>query len=735
MAFLGLGSFGTGLVTGLAEGANKALQEDMDRINRRIDTISEYRVKKAISEAEERKKELNETTEALQEAEKLFQGHPRASEMAAALLNDSGSLSAFQNEVSTLRQEQRNNPRNLANYFELQESTNPAGTAKDYARAFMGAPTTDIDYKIPEGMTGSDKSLFGKLGFDIDISGRVQQQTQEVLGAAGIGKEPEITITLPSIQFKRENYNMSRMNATERVQYLNNQLANPDNAPERVTELEGYLTTALNTASQTGDIDTQINAATQLLDRMSPEDEGFNEARDNLINLHDSRDLREAELEGDIAKEYGVKIRQALRNDNTDEVARLNRELNTKLGKGETPAQEYERLTNEFIQKVNDGTLVEGTPEFIAAQNAINKKRANINKYGTQELNSNGIAIAQNTLQSRTNDIIAKNLNMLPSDIDAVLRSRATKGYEGLNDPERELYDQIVGIYNNAETQASSELRSKYADPSSLNYWPEMASVLSGKADGVVLDEESSNAPPEVSTEAVTEQLPGAVAQDITAEERKAAYMLGEYQLTDSDIEASRNIYPDTTQGANSYFQTAVVEGTDSIEDVISDAITFKYSDEFINELRQKQRDINSIVSLIESDSFTEEEVRQAGPAGKSKLLINAVSQQFLVDQETALELINVAKKSIRTKGVQEQEAIRISNVESYIAEREGKSGISAIERSIAIKFSEEKNFNEIVRELKDETNLPVVDLSQTVNRVLLELGQKSNNVGLMSRQ
>jgi hypothetical protein len=509
MAFLGLGSFSTGLVTGLAESANKALQEDMDRINRRIDTISEYRVKKAISEAEERKKELNETTEALQEAEKLFQGHPRASEMAAALLNDSGSLSAFQNEVATLRQEQRTNPRNLANYFELQESTNPAGTAKDYARAFMGAPTTDIDYKIPEGMTGSDKSLFGKLGFDIDISGRVQQQTQEVLGAAGIGKEPEITITLPSIQFKRENYNMSRMNATERVEYLNNQLANPDNAPERVTELEGYLTTALNTASQTGDIDTQINAATQLLDRMSPEDEGFNEARDNLINLHDSRDLRQAELEGDIAKEYGVKIRQALRNDNTDEVARLTRELNTKLGKGETPAQEYERLTNEFIQKVNDGTLVEGTPEFIAAQNAINKKRANINTYGTAELEGNEIAIAQNTLQSRTNDIIAKNLNMLPSDIDAVLRSRATKGYEALSDPERELYDQIVGIYNNAETQASSELRSKYADPSSLNYWPEMASVLSGKADGVVLDEESSNAPPEVSTEAVTEQLPG----------------------------------------------------------------------------------------------------------------------------------------------------------------------------------------------------------------------------------
>jgi hypothetical protein len=509
MAFLGLGSFGTGLVTGLAESANTALQEDMDRINRRIDTISEYRVKKAISEAEERKQELDTTTEALQEAEKLFQGHPRASEMAAALLNDSGSLSAFQNEITTLRQEQRTNPRNLANYFELQESTNPAGTAKDYALAFMGAPTTDTDYKIPEGMTGSDKSLLGKLGFDVDISGRVQQQTQEVLGAAGVSKQPEITISLPSIQFKRENYNMSRMNATERVTYINNQLANPDNNPERVTELEGYLTTALNTASQTGDIDTQINAATQLLDRMKPEDEGYNEARDNLINLHDSRDLREAGLEGDIAKEYGVKIRQAIRAGNTDEVARLNRELNTKLGKGETPTEEYERLTNEFIQKVNDGTLVEGTPEYDSAKNVINKKRANINTYGTQDLSGTEINIAQNTLQGRTNDIIGQNLNMLPSDIDAVLINARSMGVDKLQPNEKAIYDEILAIYSVAENQAASEMRSIYADPSSRTYWPEMASVLSGKSDGVVLDEEASSTPPEVSTGVVTEQLPG----------------------------------------------------------------------------------------------------------------------------------------------------------------------------------------------------------------------------------
>jgi hypothetical protein len=82
-------------------------------------------------------------------------------------------------------------------------------------------------------------------------------------------------------------------------------------------------------------------------------------------------------------------------------------------------------------------------------------------------------------------------------------------GVDKLQPNEKAIYDEILAIYSVAENQAASEMRSIYADPSSRTYWPEMASVLSGKSDGVVLDEEASSTPPEVSTGVVTEQLPG----------------------------------------------------------------------------------------------------------------------------------------------------------------------------------------------------------------------------------
>ena len=272
MAFFGLGSFSTGLVTGLAESANEALKKDISRINTKIDKISQFRVERAIKEQEERKAELEDITEALKEGEALFGDHPRASEFAASMLQDAGSLDAYRAEIKQLRTEQRDKPQNLANFFELEETNNPIGNTIDYARAYQGAPKTLPDYRLPEGMTGEDKSLLGKLGFDIDISGRVKGQTEEVLSAAGVTTEQPTTFTLPSLKFKREDYNISRMSASERLTFLNNERANPNNTPERNAQLDTKIDDALTFASQTKDIDTQIDANKQILDRMSVDD-------------------------------------------------------------------------------------------------------------------------------------------------------------------------------------------------------------------------------------------------------------------------------------------------------------------------------------------------------------------------------------------------------------------------------------------------------------------------------
>lgn len=46
MGFLGLGNFGTGFVTGLAKSVDKAVQNDITRVNDRIDKIADIKLRK-----------------------------------------------------------------------------------------------------------------------------------------------------------------------------------------------------------------------------------------------------------------------------------------------------------------------------------------------------------------------------------------------------------------------------------------------------------------------------------------------------------------------------------------------------------------------------------------------------------------------------------------------------------------------------------------------------------------
>ena len=58
MGFLGLGNFGTGFVTGFAQSVDKAVQDDIKRVNSRIDKISDIRVKRYLKKKDEREEEV-----------------------------------------------------------------------------------------------------------------------------------------------------------------------------------------------------------------------------------------------------------------------------------------------------------------------------------------------------------------------------------------------------------------------------------------------------------------------------------------------------------------------------------------------------------------------------------------------------------------------------------------------------------------------------------------------------
>ena len=110
MALFGLGNFGEGFIEGLATSANKALQDDIRRINLRAEKVADFQVKRTVEAQEKRKKDLEEIEDALREAEGLFdKDDPRAAAYAASLLEEQGSasaLKAFTKQIKDSNQEE-----------------------------------------------------------------------------------------------------------------------------------------------------------------------------------------------------------------------------------------------------------------------------------------------------------------------------------------------------------------------------------------------------------------------------------------------------------------------------------------------------------------------------------------------------------------------------------------------------------------------------------------------------
>lgn len=276
MAFLGLGSFGTGLVTGLAESSNQALQESMDRIRRRIDTVSEYRVKKAISEQEQRAEEVKEVEDLIKQGSRLFKDNPRATEYAATLLDTYG-VDGYKAKIAELQEASYNNPINISDYFDIsqvaditKDGVKPL-TVNDYAESYVGGNIKVPDYKLPPDAV-PDSGLVGAIFGDIDISGRIQRQYESDVAAAGYDIDAEVpTVMLGDITFNKFKFDVDTASTfDDRVKLYQDRLddINLTEAQQAETErgFDALLSTAVNSRSR----DSQTKALYLQLDRTNP---------------------------------------------------------------------------------------------------------------------------------------------------------------------------------------------------------------------------------------------------------------------------------------------------------------------------------------------------------------------------------------------------------------------------------------------------------------------------------
>lgn len=377
MLGLRLGEFGKGFVKGFAEEANEALKNDIQRINARVEKVADFRVKRAVEEQEERKKDLEDIEDALREAEGLFgKDDPRAASYAASLLKEQGSTSAlraFVNQVKGSDAYQRGE--SLTNYMQQMEQDMPTGTRSDYANAFLGAPKATPDYRLPEdAVTAGAGNLISALGFKPDVSGRIERETSEQMAAMGVGAPVTTEVTLPSAVFQKERWLLTNKTPTQRLEYINNQLANPENTSERTAELTAMREKALVAVSNTGNLQDQI---TVLETRLSTATEA--EAEDIMAQIVEKREvaaLRAAQTSDNpmdmIDANIAIALRTAIKSGDYTEYRNLV-EAKSKMGKEPTLTELIAESREDLAMDVKNGKIVKDSPEYNAALAAILK--------------------------------------------------------------------------------------------------------------------------------------------------------------------------------------------------------------------------------------------------------------------------------------------------------------------------------------------------------------------------
>lgn len=377
MLGLRLGEFGKGFVKGFAEEANEALKKDIQRINTRVEKVADFRVKRAVEEQEERKKDLEDIEDALREAEGLFgKDDPRASAYAASLLKDQGSTSALRAFVSQIKgSDAYQRGESLTNYMQQMEQEMPTGTRSDYAQAFLGAPKAAPDYRLPEdAVTAGAGNLISALGFKPDVSGRIERETSEQMAAMGVGAPVTTEVTLPSAVFQKERWLLTNKTPTQRLEYINNQLANPENTSERIAELNGMREKALVAVSNTGNLQDQI---TVLETRLSTATEA--EAEDIMKQIVEKREvaaLRAAQTSDNpmdmIDANIAIALRAAIKSGDYAEYRNLV-EAKSKMGKEPTLTELIAEAREDLAMDVKNGKIVKDSPEYNTALAAILK--------------------------------------------------------------------------------------------------------------------------------------------------------------------------------------------------------------------------------------------------------------------------------------------------------------------------------------------------------------------------
>ena len=238
MALFGLGNFSQGFITGLADSANEALKKDLDRVNTRIEKLSDLQVNRALKEQDERKEEIDEVIDELERGSSIFGDDPKAKQYAAAMLKKEGNLQGYRELVSKYKEMKSNNPTfNPASYIQAADTAFPTGSFRDYAEGFV--PRKTYTGSLPEGVdvTGGAGNLLKNIGLDQKIARRVSSNVKGELAASGMSLDEQTSLALPDMKFDDEGVFMANMTPSESLKYIREQKAKSGVSDDRLVKL------------------------------------------------------------------------------------------------------------------------------------------------------------------------------------------------------------------------------------------------------------------------------------------------------------------------------------------------------------------------------------------------------------------------------------------------------------------------------------------------------------------
>lgn len=667
MALFGLGNFGEGFIEGLATSANKALQDDIKRINLRAEKVADFQVKRTVEEQEKRKKDLEEIEDALREAEGLFEKNdPRTAAYAASLLQEQGSASALKAFTKQIKDSDVfKSGQSLANFMEMAEKDMPTGTRSDYANAFLGKPSLPSDYRLPESAASAGAgNLLDAIGLKPDVSSMVSEQVSEQMSAMGIAEQAEITVSLPSGTFMREKFTMGNMTPSNRLKYLNEQLANENNTPERITELQGMLTKTQDAVYATGKEEDKLAVIESKISRAEGDERKrfIKEAGDlkRIIKLKEAEtstnklDLLDAQLEIALADAWETK--------NFDEYNRLKKERES-IGKPVDPKEDVKEAKRELAVRVQSGELDINSPEYKTAISAIRQDEIIIDEiYGKGgELDLTAAKSIAGFMQTAIENDIADKLTGEQRDLfnkaSAALKERggSLEQFKREDPVQYQQYMDIVAANKDIQNAAIERFLSKIPASDKKNRTNALFAAQSAFNYGGQAQAAASQAVSEVQ---------GGGADVAAVGGGEAPVVTGEDQVVDTASAVNlKKKFSDDAAGATKMVNAILRSGID-MEEAIADASTKGYGKDFMDVLEANRSVDSTMAKMAIEDSGIQTDKNEVSQAidivdrfHSSALAPNIVAQPSKVNRlvREALGLGNTDQDKERADQIIEQ--------------------------------------------------------------------------------